>query len=106
MELQILKPTNIQKYWYNIVVFDIQDDLGDSFDSDLSNADKAKDGQSENPAYIYISQKLNNLAGISKWWKIVDIDELDLKGKTVWTNDDDFGMELKKKYWADRKSVV
>lgn len=82
MELQILKPINIEKYWYSIIVFDLDDSQSD------------------------YTSTLNNLSWFSKRWKIVNLEDLDLEGKTVWTNDDDFGMELKKKYWARRYKFV
>ena len=86
MELQIINPQNIEHYWYSIVVFDIEESDNNN-ESDYTNT-------------------LNNLSWISKRWKIINLEEIDLEGKTVWTNDDDFGMELKKKYWAKRYKFV
>lgn len=82
VELWIVKPENITQITTNIVSFDLWEE------SD------------------YISDIMNNLAGISKRGKIVELEKLDLAGKTVGTNDDDFGMELKKKYWARRYKFV
>lgn len=81
-ELSILKPENINIINNNIVIFNI-----------------AKESD-------YMTNILNNLAGITKWWKIVNLEDMSLSGKTIGTNDDDFGMELKKKYGAKRYKFV
>lgn len=86
-ELQLINPQNITKINLSTVIFELEEIVED---------DKSE----------YIYNLLNQLAGISKWWKIINLEDIDLKGKTVGTNNDDLWMILKKQYGARRYKFV
>lgn len=82
-ELQLINPINLKKINIHTVLFDIEEDKSE-----------------------YIYNILKQLAGVSKRGKIISLDNIDIKNKTIWTNNDDLWMMLKKQYWAKRYKFV